>query len=229
MFKKVSEFFSLIGWNLLLRWKNFTDLLWTVRHCYGNRKFLRADLQLWGLFLFVSPFSVHRRFAQQEGDHDIYTYGETPLKSLHYMAGRCGLGPEDVVFDLGCAYGRTSFCFHHFFGCRVVGVEKVPTFVQAAEWVKQRYGVRDVEFWKQDMRMVDYSEASFVYLYGSCFEAPFLWGLIEALKTLKTGARVLSVSYPLQDFAEEELFVVEQRFSVPFSWGKGMVYLQRKI
>lgn len=207
----------------------FSEWLKIAWKYYPNGRFCKADLLLRGFYLIFSPFKISKNFLCARGDEDLYTFGETPLTTLDRIVKEASLTKDDSVYDLGCATGRTSLWLRYFIGCQVTGIEYIPSFVKHAEWVKKRCKVDKLTFLNEDMLEVDYEKASAVYLYGSCFEEEFIKQLINKLKALTPGAKVISVSYPLQEFSEEPLFEVIKTFPAKFTWGEGNVYIQKRI
>ncbi|NIM93409.1 MAG: methyltransferase domain-containing protein [Anaerolineales bacterium] len=50
----------------------------------------------------------------------------TPMKMVHKMLGMAEVGPEDLVFDLGCGDGRIIVTAARHYGARAVGIEIDP-------------------------------------------------------------------------------------------------------
>ena len=76
------------------------------------------------------------------------------------------------------------------------------------------------------MRKTDYSQATVVYFYGTTAETEFILELIEKLKDLPLGAKVITVSYPLTSYMPVPIFRLVKTFPVQFPWGEADVYLQ---
>lgn len=199
------EFLKLFLLHFAVKKYNFLEYLKVIWKFYRNPRFLFADFLLQGSYLFNSPFRVSKRFLVKKGESDIYTFGETSLTILQNIAAEASVRSDDVLYDLGCGTGRTSFWFHFFIRCQVVGIDYVPTFVRHAERVKKWCKANKIEFILQDMLNIDFENATAVYLYGTCFEEPFLERLIERLKKLRPGAKIVTVSYPLRDYCSEPL------------------------
>lgn len=151
---------------------------------------------------------------------EAFPYGETPLCSLKQIADRCGLNNEDKVVDLGCGRGRGVFFLAHHYGCEVQGIDKMKDFIDQAQRLKQQYSVQNVSFLCDDLRSYDFSRATFVFFYGTTFSEEFVSELVQVLKSLPPGAKIVTVSYPLEGFE------LKDHFSVSFPWGPGEVYLQ---
>lgn len=150
---------------------------------------------------------------------EAFPYGETPLCSLKQIADRCGLKPEDKVVDLGCGRGRGVFFLAHHYRCQVHGIDKMSDFIDQALRLKEQYLVENVSFLCDDLRNYDFSRATVVFFYGTTFSEEFVCDLTEKLKALPQGAKIITVSYPLEGFE------LKDQFPVSFSWGTGEVYL----
>lgn len=228
IWKRVTEsvgllllFFSVKLWEF----REFLRVLWRY---YPNSAFRRVDLGLLFVYFFRSPYRMSRRFLEVKGAKNIHAYGETPLSSLEALVQAAAITADDVVYELGCGRGRSCFWLHHFVGCEVVGVDFIPTFPRAGNWLVERYGIQGVSFREEDMAQVDYSGASVVYLYGTGFERGLLVRLTEALARLPDGAKVISVSYSLNDYCPVQRFRLKEVVPVQFNWGEGRVYIQEK-
>lgn len=219
------DFFRLLGINLLVTFRNLIEYSKVVRRYYSNADFRRVDMALLKEYVFESPFRISKHFLREQGAVDIYAYGETPLTAMDHIAKECGISAEDCVFELGCGRGRTCFWLNVFKGCRVVGVDFVPQFIEKANSVKLAEGVEGVEFRLEDMLNSDLAAATVVYLYGTCYDDDFVRVLIEKFKKLPKGTSIITVSYSLEEFGTEE-FVLKRCFPVQFTWGIGDVYLQ---
>jgi SAM-dependent methyltransferase len=162
----------------------------------------------------------------EQGADDPYQYGETPLTELEKIARRAEVGKGDVVYDLGCGTGRTSFFLNAVFGCKVQGIEIIPHFVERAEEIKGRIGNEDVNFTCADMLETDFRTATVVYFFGTCSKDEFVMALLDQMKlNLRPGARVITISYPLNEVGESS-FILKEEIPVRFNWGASTAFLQ---
>lgn len=222
---KLKEFFELLWVNFVVFIKNTIEFIKVVFSYYSSFSFLKADLALRMTYLFNNPYKISKRFLMKKGADDVYAYGETPLTSLEIIAKECGLNEKDCVYELGCGRGRTCFWLHSFIGCSVVGIEYVPEFVERAEQVKNRLGISNLEFRLEDMTKADLSGATVCYLYGSCLDDQTIHTLVKHFAKLPAGTKIITVSYPLTDYAKGDTFEVMKRFTVPYTWGNADVFL----
>lgn len=220
------EYLALLWLNLLVKKREFVEYLRVVFRYYRNPLFRRVDLALLSRYRFYSPFAISKNFLLKRGEKEIYTYGETPLTTLEAIAKQCGITAQDRVFELGSGRGRGCFWLRCILGCQTVGIEYLPEFVSIANQVKEAAKLAQLEFRLGDILEADYSGATVLYLYGTCYDEPFLKKLIKRLSRLPPGTKIITVSYPLKEFAKEPLFEVIKRFEATFTWGATDVYLQ---
>ena len=207
---------------------NFIEYLYVIFKYYSNFSFFKADLYLLHFYLFKSPFSISKNYLTLIGDKNLYTYGETPLTTLDYIARKCRLSSKDTVFELGCGRGRTCIWLNLFIGCSVVGIDFVPGFIGRANQVKDRFHLSGVHFREEDILQSDLSGATVIYLYGTCYSSSFIKTLIGHFAELPQGAKFITVSYSLSEYTSLPLFEVIECFPAKFTWGEADVYLQIK-
>ena len=120
----------------------------------------------------------------------------TPLEVVVEILKLAGVGPSDVVYDLGSGDGRIVIGAARDFGARGVGIELDPDLVPEAETNAARARVADrTRFLKQDIFDADISEATVVTLYLS----PELNLRLKPrlLAQLKPGSRIVSHDFPI--------------------------------
>lgn len=219
------EFLVLLWVNLRVHTRNFFEFLRVALRYYSSVRFAKIDLALLLTYLFNNPYLISKKFLLQRGEKEVYAYGETPLTTLEAISKECQIAEKDVVYELGCGRGRTCFWLNTFIGCRVVGVEYIPEFVERANQVKSKFQVDGVEFRHQDMLITDYSDATVIYLYGTTLEDATINQLITKLQKTAPGTKIITVSYPLTDYASSTMFEVMRCFPARFPWGETDVYL----
>lgn len=220
------EFIQLLWLNFAVKKRNFVEYVKVICKYYSNLEFAKVDASILLMYFFHNPFTVSKRFLMQKGVKDVYAYGETPLTSLDRIAKECCIGKHDTVFELGAGRGRGCFWLNSFIGCKVVGIEYVPDFVERVERIKKKCCYPDVRFRQEDMLKSDFSDGSVFYLYGTSYEEAFIFQLVDKFKKLPSGTKIITVSYPLSDYTDKPVFEVMKRFPVQFTWGAADVYLQ---
>ncbi len=136
-------------------------------------------------------------------------YDPTPMDKVYKMLKLARVGPDDVIYDLGCGDGRFLITAAKRFGARAVGIEIDPfrflftKFLVMISGHRNKIEVRFGNFFKKDI-----SEATVVitFLYG-----PTNNKLKEKfLHELRPGTRVISYIWRFDDWEEEESLVEEQ-------------------
>lgn len=223
---KIREFFELLWINISVFIRNTVEFIKVACKYYGYPSFRKSDLSLRLMYFFNNPYKISKRFLMNKGAKEVHAYGETPLTSLETIAKECRISKEDTVYEVGAGRGRTCFWLNGVLGCRVVGIEYIPEFVGRANIIKKRLGLSGVEFRLEDMLKSDYTGATAIYLYGTCLDDTTIEKLCGIFSKLKPGTKIITVSYPLTDYGHKADFEVMKRFTVPFTWGEGDVYLQ---
>jgi predicted RNA methylase len=137
----------------------------------------------------------------------------TSMKMVQKMLELAEVGPEDLVYDLGCGDGRTVFTAARVYGARAIGIEIDPLRYIWCRLMVILLGLGDrVKIIYGDFFRHDLSEATVVtcYLLQSTNNK-----LEEKLKKdLRFGARVVSNTFtfsslnPVRSDGEAKLFTV---------------------
>jgi ribosomal protein L11 methylase PrmA len=120
------------------------------------------------------------------------------------MLRLAGVGPTDVVYDLGSGDGRIVIAAAQRFGARGVGVDIDPVRVSEATAIAARAGVeRLVSFRLQDALETDVSEATVVTLYLLAAQNVRLRPILTA--RLRPGARIVSHNFGMGDWQPDSV------------------------
>lgn len=122
-------------------------------------------------------------------------YVATPQPAVDRMLDMAGVGPDDILYDLGSGDGRIPITAARRWGTRGVGIELKPDLVAQADVAALRAGVADkVRFQVGDIFEIDFSEATVVTLYL----LPTLnLRLRDRLQAMKPGTRIVSHDYDM--------------------------------
>ena len=82
----------------------------------------------------------------------------------------------------------------------MTAIEQIPTFCRRLRRVSQKMKSGELNVIEGDYLQTDLSEASVVYLYASSLDDLTIRCLTLRMLALKSGSRVISVSYPLQEY-----------------------------
>jgi SAM-dependent methyltransferase len=106
------------------------------------------------------------------------------------------VGPNDIVYDLGCGDGRIVIAAAQKFGARGVGVDINVKLIADANAAARAAGVADrVQFLVQDAMTVDVSDATVVTLYLLSASNVKLRPILT--KQLRPGARIVTHEFPI--------------------------------
>jgi SAM-dependent methyltransferase len=122
----------------------------------------------------------------------------TPQVVVDEMLRLAGVGPKDVVYDLGSGDGRIVITAAAKFGARGVGVELNEHLIYQSEASAQQANVENrVKFLQQDFFKTDFSEASVVTLY---LLPAVMKRLRERMLKLKPGTRLVAHDFDFDDW-----------------------------
>lgn len=131
----------------------------------------------------------------------------TPHDIVMEMLKLAEVGPNDVVYDLGCGDGRIVVAAAKHFGAKAVGVDKNPQRVaESLENVKKN-GVEDkVTIIQGDLFEIDLSPATVItmYLLPSVNNA-----LLPKLEKLKPGTRIVSHDFDIDGVRPKKILRVQ--------------------
>lgn len=226
--KSIKEYFTLLGINFAVKGRNLGEYMRVLYRYYRKGSFAKMDGSLILMYLFDNPFSISRRYFMYRSNSQEYTYGETPLTTFEKIAKEARITSQDTVYELGSGRGRVCFWLKSFIGCKVVGLEIVPDFVERAQRIQRKLGIDGMEFRTEDFLKANLKSASVIYLNGTCLEDETIKQLIQHFKSLKSGTRIITVSYSLSDYTDQPMFETMKRFPARFTWGEADVYIQVK-
>ncbi len=119
----------------------------------------------------------------------------SPMKVVREALKLAKICEKDVVYDLGSGDGRVIVTAAEM-GARAVGVEKDKGLVAISRQIIKERGLEErAKVLEMDFRDVDLSEATVVYLY--IYYSVIRDVLLEKLKELKPGTRVVSMEIPV--------------------------------
>jgi SAM-dependent methyltransferase len=144
----------------------------------------------------------------------------TDMEVVHAMLDAAKVGPDDVVYDLGCGDGRIVVTAAHRHGARGIGVDLDPERIREATDNAGRAGVGDrVTLLRQDLFSTDVRAATVVALYLS----PDLNLRLrpKLLRELRPGTRVVSHQFDMGDW------LPDRTLEVPTAGAPRRVFLWR--
>ena len=140
--------------------------------------------------------------AAQTPRNDLAPFVATPEDVVERMLALAKVGPNDVVYDLGCGDGRIVIAAARKFGARGVGIDIDADLVNKAEARAKAEGVSErVRFEVGDAMAANVSRATVVTLYLLSASNVRLRPLLT--KQLRKGARIVSHSFAMGDWEPE--------------------------
>lgn len=122
-----------------------------------------------------------------------------PLEAAQRMLALAGVGPGDVVYDIGCGDGRIVIMAAEQFGARGVGVDIDSGRVEEAQAAARTRGIEHlVTFRRQNVLEMDLSAATVVTLYMGAGTNLLLRPKLQ--NDLRDGTRIVSLTYDMGDW-----------------------------
>jgi len=190
---------------------------------YRNLKFGCLDIAFSLIYLFFDPYKVSKGFLKNMGLKNIHIYGETPLLSFAKIISQCNLTDKDYFMDFGSGRSLNCMWLAINYSCRVVGVEWIELFVRIGNVFKRHFHIANLELLNTNRLDIDLNKVTYLYLYDIILSSE----LVEKLKTLDKGAKIITISYPIT-YYEIGSYVIQKIIKVSFPWGQTYAYVQEK-
>ncbi len=200
-------------------------LTWLRRHF----RFLLLSCACRFQYILSNPNNLCRNFNALFHDAQVQCYGETPTKVLRQIVKNAYINQYDNVYELGCGRGLAAFWLANFVGCRVLGTDINPIFIQRALRLKRWFSLKNITFDQEMMHRQDLRSASVIYLYGTGLHDGYINGLMKRFIRVSPGTKIVTVSYSLLQYGGEFAFSLDNEFTARFPWGKAQVYVHTKL
>ena len=155
--------------------------------------------ELWDRYLGVHTFGYHPG-SGGPGEREWYMhYIPSSYSDVFAVLDRAGVGPDDVVTDLGCGLGRVAFAAGHRGAARVEGVDLVASLIDAARanLAGSRLKHRDIRFHARNALDHDLGMTTLLYLFHP-FGPEILGEVMEKARADRRSAgarRPLRIAY----------------------------------
>jgi SAM-dependent methyltransferase len=127
----------------------------------------------------------------------------TPERAVDRMLAFAGVGPRDLVVDLGSGDGRIPIVAAKRFGARGLGIEYSPDLVEVSRRSARTEGVADrVKFVQGDLFEADFRDATVVTLY---LLTSLNVKLRPKLLEMRPGTRIVSHAFRMGDWEPDEM------------------------
>ena len=135
-------------------------------------------------------------------------YVPTKEEVVDKMLQMAGVGPKDIVYDLGSGDGRIVIAAARKYGAKGMGVDIDPQRIREAKENAKAANVTDkVTFKQADLFSVDVSPATVVTLY--LLPSVNMKLRPKLLSELKPGTRVVSHNYDMGDWKPDQTVELE--------------------
>lgn len=136
--------------------------------------------------------------------YSVAPYVPTPYSVVKNMLKLAHVGPDDIVYDLGCGDGRILFVAVEDFGVRrAVGYDLNPTMCRSVRMKVKEKGLGSrIEVVNGNFFLADVSPASVVTLYLTTSGNSKLRPKLEG--ELASGARVVSHDFPIRGWTTQK-------------------------
>jgi SAM-dependent methyltransferase len=191
---------------------------------------LLARRAVLALLLGVFAASAHAQAKKKESAYEPTSGQEgkdvvwipTPQIVVDRMLDLAKVGPNDFHMDLGSGDGRTVITAAKR-GARSMGVEYNPDMVEYAKRQAAKEGVSDkASFVKADLFETDFSKASVITL----FLLPDInLKLRPKILDLKPGTRIVSNTFTMGDWKEDERSDLSQNQGCNVSWCTALFWI----
>lgn len=134
--------------------------------------------------------TVNKRYGGLEQTY----YEGTSYERIREILNALGLKASDVVYDLGCGYGRLVFYGALTTEAQFRGIELVPERVRAARAIKERFAIANAEIIEGNVLDQDFSDGNIFYMF-SPFSQQTLQQVLDKLRVISLTKPITIVSY----------------------------------
>ncbi len=181
--------------------------------------------------------SAGRSRIARESD-PAFTYGEVTPEAIEFMMSQVQPKEGEVFYDLGAGTGK-GVMFSAFLSpfAKAVGIELLDELWASANDTLAKYEqnvkpnlplekqMQKIEFRKGDIFVEDISDGDVVFSHCTCFDDELMAKLTKQCETLKSGARVITVTKGINS----PLFTTLGTMPFRMAWGDATVCFYQKI
>ncbi len=170
-------------------------------------KVVRLPAPLAPLYALLRPLRLIRKYGLglvRRLELDLGPFVPTPPEIVDRVLEFAGLGPNDVLYDLGCGDGRIVVAAAKCWGILCVGVDVDPLRIAEAKARARAASVEHlVKFVQQDAKTADVSEATVVVLYLTLLGNLKLRERLQ--EQLRPGTRLVSRDFEIPGWPPERI------------------------
>jgi hypothetical protein len=204
-----------------VKYLNLKDKIFSFKF-YKNIKYLFLDLFFSFIYLFINPYREVRVFNQKKGFLNVYTYGETYLKTFEKIANLANINEESNFLELGSGRAKISFFVRLIFRSKVSSIEWVDKLINISKFINKIFFTK-ILFIKEDMFKVSFKNFTHIFLYGTCLEKKEINKLIKKFKMDSKSAKIITISFALNEY--DKNYKTLKSLDVNFAYGKTKAYI----
>lgn len=203
-------------------YRRHRNLSWLNGH-----KMKRAQALFQTLYNDVDAFMVSKQARVIQGiKDDSLTYGEIQFLDFAAILQLVNPEPHEVFYDLGSGSAKALVAMAMLYDLKkIVGIECLPELCKLAKEQLKKPELHDIQIpihvIQADFLAYDFSEANIVLINIAGLREDKWDTLVEKLKMLKAGSRIIVISKSLP---KEEFQLIDARMR-GMSWGLNSVYL----
>lgn len=236
-----------VPWLWRYKWRPYfakSDLSRQLQNLPDGKRLNQIAGLLTTLYRGINADSLSKNERKRLGlKEDAYIYGEIDFLSFILILDKIKPQPGEVFYDLGSGSGKAVFtaalCYDMSKAC---GIELLPGLCKLANMQINKartllslidkkltetflHQLSTIEFINSDFLNCDLSDGGIIFINATCLSYYTWEALVEKLKELRPGARIISTTKKIQN----EQFEVLYQYQELMSWGMNSVNIYRKI
>jgi len=157
-------------------------------------------------------------------DDDELTYGETRWTTFLKLIPEMNLTPQSHFIDLGCGAGFLCFLISQGLQIKATGVDLIQGFIDNANHIVNELSLQQIRFQQANMFDLEFLPFTCFYATATCFPDETLDLLSEKLMTAPSGARILTVTSPVEGHHIRQI----KQIRAKYDWGMDRVFIAER-
>jgi SAM-dependent methyltransferase len=137
----------------------------------------------------LSIYDLTARYGPEQ-----YAYEGTSYDSIRQFLSNVDITQHDVIYDLGCGYGRFIFYGALLYDATFRGIEIVPERIAYAEAIRRRLGLNNVRLLLGNVLNHSWSDGTIFFLFNP-FTAETMNRVIERLYSISLVRKITILSW----------------------------------
>lgn len=157
-------------------------------------------------------------------DDDQLTYGETRWTTFLSLIPEMKLKPDSHFIDLGCGAGFLCLLISQGLQVQATGVDMIQGFIDNANQLVKQLELEQIRFQQANFFELEWLPFDCFYTTATCFPDETLDALSEKLIQARSGARILSVTSPIEGHHIRQI----KQIRAKYDWGMDWVYVAER-